>query len=247
MAFPFTHLIVAYRVLDMQPVRPVRPARPARPVSEKDAAMFLLGSLAPDAVHYRSEYRGANMKNIGAAKKITHLCPVSDERWGSVTDNDGWFKNVQEFLLAHPKSAFAAGYAAHVLTDITNNRTLWDTFRKSFPAEAAKGYLSDYYTDLKNIDTRLYQETTETKEIFRLLAKADASETISAWGNNEPLVTPEEIQAIQQNILHEHFKNVPEKSPENPSKPQKYYFVTFKNMLDYIQSAVEFVNDSVDI
>ena len=89
MAFPLTHLIVAENITKTHDI--------------KDESDFLLGSIAPDAVHYRKSFVGASMSEIGKAKKASHLCPVSDEKWGSITDNDGWLICVENFLGEHEK------------------------------------------------------------------------------------------------------------------------------------------------
>ena len=217
MAFPFTHLCVAYKV--------------------SQDPQFLLGALAPDAVHYRKEFIGASMSgvnSIGGAKKITHLCPVSDEKWGSVTDNDGWIKNVKSFLQASPKDIFYTGYAAHVLTDIQNNQTLWANFRTAHPHEAAKGYKSLYYSDLKNIDYRLFHELPDSAEIMRILANANPQEMPG-------LVYKNEVYDIQQNILHEHFKN------SAPDANYKYNFISFDDTLEFIGTAAAFVKTILGI
>ena len=216
MAFPFTHLCVAWRILEKNPL------------PEAEAAQFLLGSVAPDAVHYRAGFSGAKMKGIGAAKKVTHLCPVSDELWGQVTDNAGWGEIVKDFIRVHPGDAFAAGYAAHVLTDSHNNQTIWDKFRTNFPEEAAKGYDIEYYADLQEIHTRLYLEFPATAQIMDLLAKAVPA-------GLPGLVSAEEVHALQQNLLHEAFKDA---AP--PATPRRYHFVTYEDTLKFIETATEF-------
>ena len=250
MAFPLTHLCVAWRILEINPL------------PEKDAAQFLLGSISPDAIHYRAEFQDAAKSNIGAAKKITHLCPVSCERWGQVTDNVGWVNCVKAFLAENPDS-FAAGYATHVLTDIHNNRTIWERFRTNHPAEAAKGYTSGYYEDLKNIDTRLYrhlalkwaeasrkigglkpffgvaeaqfqskslyQEFPANAQIFSLLEKAEPADMPG-------LVHANEVDEIRQSLLQEWNKH----TANLPAPPQNYSFVTWEDTLNFIQEAAEF-------
>jgi len=217
MPFPLTHLLVADEIL----------ARDPR--SEADAAQFLLGSLAPDAVHYRKNLP-ADMGGIGPIKKITHLCPVSDERWGLVTDNSGWIKCVNDFAKSHT-GPLAEGYAIHVLADLYNNMTIWHNFRTQHPLEAAKGYKSDFYTDLRNLDARLFLDSgQQIKKIFHLLAKAKAC-------NMPGLVTAEEIEAIKENILFEQYK------ASLPTPSCEYTFVTYEETLDFIQKAADFVEE----
>jgi len=183
MPFPLTHLCVAWNVLESHPL--------------PNPAQFLLGAIAPDAIHFRAEFQGAAMSNIGAAKKITHLCPVSDEKWGRVTDNIGWVTCVKEFIKNHGGDPFIKGYAAHVITDIHNNRTMWNNFRTNHPAEAAKGYTSEYYTDLKKINVRLHHEFPAVSEIMELLERAVPV-------GIEGLVTAGEVLAIRESLLAEH-------------------------------------------
>ncbi|MCL1878214.1 MAG: hypothetical protein FWF80_05105 [Defluviitaleaceae bacterium] len=216
MAFPLTHLCIAWHAKEIV----------------SDVAQFLLGSIAPDAVHYRAEFTGAGQSNIGATKKITHLCPISDERWGQVTDNDGWVKCIKNFLSENPKSDFAAGYAAHCLADLWNNKTIWNDFRTRHPKEAAKGYASDYYNDLRNIDAQLYFENKDVEKIMQTLKAASPDEIPG-------IIFAKEVDAIKNNILYEHFADVVFDANYN------YQFVTYEDTLNYIQSAAEFVRQNL--
>ncbi|MCL2361665.1 MAG: hypothetical protein FWC73_07625 [Defluviitaleaceae bacterium] len=217
MAFPLTHLLVADELLTRNP----------RP--EADAAQVLLGSLAPDAVHYRKEIP-ADMGGIGPIKKISHLCPVSDEPWGKVTDNDGWVEHVRAFVGNYP-SPLAEGYAIHCLTDLYNNMTLWRNFRAWHPVEASKGYKSGYYQDLRNIDFRLYRTLTpQVNRIWHLLAMAEAHDM-------PRLVTADEIRAINENILYVQYGPVLHKPSE------KYSYVTYEKTIRFIQKSADFIQE----
>ncbi|MCL1845377.1 MAG: hypothetical protein FWF77_05700 [Defluviitaleaceae bacterium] len=253
MAFPLTHLCVAWRI--------------------NRNAQFLLGSIAPDAVHYRAEFMGESVKNIGATKKVTHLCPVSNERWGQVTDNDGWVECVKNFARQarsehHGRSEqserfprhrgsissatcsleagykvgyeagyksgyshnFAAGYAAHCLTDLWNNKTLWHNYRTRHPKEAAKGYASGYYADLRNIDSHLFFEHPDVADIMQTLEIAVPEEIPG-------IVFAKEVDAIKNNILHEHFKDAVFDTNYH------YEFVTYEDTMKFIETAAKFVAD----
>jgi hypothetical protein len=205
MAFPLTHLLVAHG-LSCEPA-------------------FLLGSISPDAVHYRRGYVGAQMSGIGEEKKATHYCHPTPQRWGRVTDNDAWLANALAQLAPYMHEPFAAGYAAHIITDIHNNSTLWRGFVTNYPEEAAKGYKSEYYADLQAIDMHLYLTHPAVPQIMAALAKAQPPKL---W-EGAP-VSQEEIAAIQDNILHEHFKNAREIK-------RTYQYVTPQAMLEYIATA----------
>ncbi|MCL2356357.1 MAG: hypothetical protein FWC70_04235 [Defluviitaleaceae bacterium] len=223
MAFPLTHLCVAQKILQ----KSIGTDSFFSWRNQLCNAQFLLGSIAPDAVHYRAEF--TDKKSIGATKKITHLCPVSDERWGHVTDNDGWIECAKKFLRTPgiPSPSFVAGYVTHCLTDLWNNKTIWDEFRTNHPEEAAKGYASEYYNELHNIDAQLWFEYPDVAEIMQTLAKS-TPEGISG------LVSADEVAAIRDNLLHEHFKNAAYE------KGREYKFVTYEDTLKFIDDAAEF-------
>ena len=221
MAFPFTHLSVGFELLKHLSF------------SENDSALFLLGTIAPDAVHYREDFVGSNMNKIGPAKKVTHLCPISGERWGAVTDNDGWAARVFEFLYDSPQDPLSKGYAVHVLTDIQNNVTIWEKFRTGFPEEAAKGYGSDYYADLDKIDMELYKSLPYTQKAMDLLSRAVSSGDL--YWKNELLVTLSELRAIQHNLVYEHFIN----AEISAALAHIYKFITYRDKLEFIDRTVE--------
>ena len=214
MAFPLTHLFVALNMVDEHGI--------------EGSADFLLGSIAPDAVHYRKSFKGAGMAEIGRAKKHTHLCPISDEAWGSVTDNEGWLGCVKVFL--EKKTYFRMGYATHVLTDIYNNQTMWSDFRTNHPLEAKKGYKSVYYDDLRHIDFLLANNSDAIKRICEKLTRADA---IGIDG----LVSSDEVEAIKQSMICEYG------APSKISSFNKFYetkIVSYDEMLIFVKEAALF-------
>ncbi|MCL2373358.1 MAG: hypothetical protein FWC78_08160 [Defluviitaleaceae bacterium] len=213
MPFPLTHLLVAGLIMG--------------DLRREDMGAFLLGAIAPDGVHYRDAFLGAGMVDIGPAKKVTHLCPVSGERWGQITDNAGWEMRLRDFAAANRGSALHLGYALHGLTDIYNNAGLWNDFRTNHPVEAAKGYSSDYYRDLRSIDARLYLEEFKGSEIPGLLA--------AAQGQDLPgLVTAAEMHAIRDNLLNVQYAGV-EAVPV-----AEYRFVTYEAVLASVKGAAEY-------
>jgi len=125
-------------------------------------------------------------------------------------------------------SPIRMGYFFHVFTDIYNNLTLWQNFRTNHPEEAAKGYTSKYYEDMRNIDIRLFQELPESPHIMELLAKAKAERVPG-------LITRRELERFQNNMLHEHFQ----KSDPNPSR--EYTYVTYDESLAFIDNTIEFL------
>ena len=215
MAFPLTHLLVADAIITRHPRK------------DADAALFYLGALAPDAVHYRQGLTSASQREIGKTKKISHLCPQSSERWGEVTDNAGWIDSVKYFIHNNP-GPLAEGYAVHAMTDIYTNMTIWENFRTQHPEEAAKGYKSNYYRDLREIEIRLYQLQVQASRIERLLPMADPVDMPG-------LVTAAEMNAIKENILYKHCKN------QQPTPGYQYTFVSYDETISFIQQTANFI------
>jgi hypothetical protein len=209
MPYPMTHLYIADRILDL------------RPMPEENAASFLLGGIAPDGVHFRPGFTGAD-------KKITHLCPVSDERWGRVTENDKWLGLVLDYKNTKaPADAFILGYCAHIISDICNNRELWIPYFQNNPEDAGKGYGSDYYKEWEQIDARLFQELKPGSRIINLLPKAKSR-------HMPGLVTAAEIDAIRGNVLFadDIFISYPNKPPADTSNLRYLSFERVKQMID---------------
>ena len=218
MAFPLAHLCVGYEVLKKLELE------------ESDKSMFILANLAPDALHMRSEFKNTDMKNIGAYKKITHICPVSDERWGNVTDNDGWLKKIRLFRQEN-LNTFGFGYTVHVITDWLSNSDIWDEFRRNNPDEFIKGYKSGYYDDMVELDMRLYTDNPNIKLALDVLKPAEIKNDF--YWKGDLLARADEVMTIKDNILYEHYK--PTKNVD-----YKYKFVTYERILEFISKAAEF-------
>jgi len=211
MAFPLTHLLVAERILE----------------TYSSTELFVLGSIAPDAVHYRKNLLEASQSGIGPAKKITHLCPISDQKWGYVTDNEGWIECVRLFLRQN-NSPLATGYAVHVLTDIFNNKGIWRDFCDNYPKEAAKGYKSNYYRDMRNVDLRLYHEKFKNSRGREMLQNATAQDMPG-------LISKDELWALKNNLLSVQYVDAPE-----DVNTDNCFYVTYEQTLKFINDAAAF-------
>ncbi|MCL2499771.1 MAG: hypothetical protein FWE90_05485 [Defluviitaleaceae bacterium] len=201
-------------------------------LSDKDAASFLLGNLAPDGIHYRTGLAGASHRDIGEEKKITHLCPPTGELWGRITDNDRWLAEIKKVSLDCPNDYFALGYIMHVLTDVYNNLTLWKDFRENHPKEAANVYGSNYYREMGALDLQLYQET-ESERILRLLPLAEAR----AFPER---VTAEEVNAIRDSILFKNDTAYTQYEGQPPADTSRNRYVTAARIREFIDKASGF-------
>jgi hypothetical protein len=220
MSFPITHLRVADIVTQKLSL------------SDEQTALLLLGSLAPDGVHYRPGLVGASKFEIGETKKISHLCPKSDEPWGQITDNIGWMAEVDRLCPNHLPDFLVLGYTVHVLTDIYNNMTIWKDFSTLHPGEAVKGYKNDYTRDMAALDLQLYQEP-ETGRIIKLLPLAEARD-FPGW------VSATEIDAIRNSILYEGNSTYTSYVNRPAADTSGNRFVTYAQIKGFITEATAF-------
>ena len=155
MPFPISHLMIGYEI--MQQTDRI-----------KNPYEFMLGSIAPDAVHHRPDFERS-------LKSKSHLC-VGEEPWGMVTRNEWWHQNILDFLEAnknHPNIDFIYGYCAHVLTDLQNNIKIWIPFRTNNGFTVGKGLSSRYHEESDKIDLELYHRPSRV-EIWEILNRNDA-------------------------------------------------------------------------
>ncbi|HEX2618590.1 MAG TPA: zinc dependent phospholipase C family protein [Phototrophicaceae bacterium] len=182
MPLPMVHLAVAVQL--------------AAQHAQFPSPAFLLGSIAPDAIHMRQD---AGYDD----KQRTHLDQLAD------TDHRQLQTLLAErLMLPDSEAAFAAGYAAHLLTDRLWLQQVTPAFGLQVdgldPAERRKVY----YTDTDQVDFNLYHRSGWRSEVWQGLTVANALDfppllsggEIDGWrvrtlrwfedGSHEPGVTP---------------------------------------------------------
>ncbi|TVY10507.1 zinc dependent phospholipase C family protein [Paenibacillus cremeus] len=152
-------------------------------------AGFLLGSIAPDAIHMR---KNTNRED----KKRTHL---------NIESSDMTLDSLQpeyfEYLQRSDESDwkwFVRGYFAHLLTDYYWLQTVFRTqFREK--VEAARLSPEDnrraYYKDTDQIDFNKYKNSAWTSEVWQTLIAAEAYDI-------EPLLSADEISYWRYRTIH---------------------------------------------
>jgi hypothetical protein len=141
---------------------------------------FLLGSIAPDAIHMRPNTARRD-------KHITHLLIPTD-----TPDH----ARVHDLLIQNSAlPAFAAGYAAHVLVDRWWSNNIVQPFYDRVAAlmdDAARTQL--YYQETDQLDVNLFQRVPWRSQVWSLLAKAPAPDF-------PPWLTAAEIDAWRVRTL----------------------------------------------
>lgn len=197
MPLPMVHLAVAMQVY---------PSRKTLP-----SPAFLLGSIAPDAIHIRRDTRTED-------KHYVHLRKAADQVKLS---------HVQKLLRRYRNDEsetidFAEGYVVHILTDMAWFSTIYESFRSSLPdglSHIERRTL--YYQETDQIDFNLYAQMPRRSELWELLKIARPIDFDS-------LLTAEEIRGWQQRVLHwfTEIKEEPKIQPKHITDEIVQRFIT---------------------
>jgi len=202
MPLPMVHLAVVIQLCKQHG----RDASPA----------FLLGSIAPDAIHSRP---GTDRND----KQRVHLKDLPDEKC----------ERVQSLFIKYygeggEESEFAEGYAAHILTDRLWEETVITWFREEVQAMSEQDQRQLYYDETDQVDFDLYKTVPWREEVWHKLREAEARDF-------DNLLTSEEIRGWQERTL-----NWFEKLKEEPGIVPVY--ITGEVIEDFIQQAVAMSN-----
>ena len=157
---------------------------------------FLVGSIAPDAIHARP---GATRID----KNRTHLLRAPHEE----TIDTEYVHAVGEFVRGHKSTTvkdveFVAGYAAHLLTDRLWYHTVYRSFRERSPNELSPAERTKlYYQETDQVDLDLYRRQVWRPVVWSLL------EARQSW-HVDGLLTAAEIEAYTAQKLAWYPSNV---------------------------------------
>jgi hypothetical protein len=144
---------------------------------------FLLGSLAPDAIHMRPH-------SVKRDKEHVHLMDLG----ASPLELVRLFRT--EYGMDDAQSrGFAGGYLAHLLTDRLWWQTIITPFRNTFPPTFPEpDFRTIYYRDTDPIDLELYRQMPWRLQVWASLASATALDF-------PPFLTGTEIQQWRDRTL----------------------------------------------
>jgi len=178
------------------------------------SSAFLLGSIAPDAIHMRV---GAD----GAAKRIVHLNEPPDTMEHDAIRELLHRYSQMKALLLH----FAAGYAAHLLADRLWNRTIIEPMQTRCAASMdAPTVRTLYYEETDQLDFNLYHRAAWRSQAWDLLDRAVAPDF-------PPLLTAQEVNLWRQKTLQwfDKLKQEPKIVPQ---------YITDDDVASYMREAV---------
>lgn len=183
MSYQMTHLEIAYRLLEKYNWIEERPD-------------FLLGAIAPDAVHFHEEYSYK-------LKEQSHLWDCGP-RWGITLDSDRWERNVLNFWEKHKDDSnreYIAGYCVHILTDWMNDIRIWKPFRvENVKGENVDEVYQIYSREAYRSDQWLYHESDNSEKIMSILTEGRAYSI-------ENRICRKDVEMQKRHILSEQYKN----------------------------------------
>lgn len=189
-------------------------------------ADFILGSMSPDAVHFRESYESTMKRN-------SHLC-LGEERWGSITNNDEWSCNILRYMSECKDKSnrdFLLGYYCHILTDVQNNKNVWMPYREKAFKDTAFDGGKKYSQESFNLDYALYLEE-DTKDIMNLLAEGEAYSIAD-------IITKDEIELMRLDTIEKRYIDRENIDISN------HEYVTMDSMKKFIKNESEYIKNLI--
>ncbi|MEZ4713613.1 MAG: hypothetical protein R3A44_40875 [Caldilineaceae bacterium] len=208
MPLPMVHFLVAVEMHKLDDRHPSPP--------------FVLGSIAPDAIHARPNTDRSH-------KNRTHLLTKPH----SQTTDDEYWELVHAFLHRHwPKNEhidFIEGYAAHVMADRLWLDGLFRPFRAKVNHLAQEELARLYYREADQVDVFLYRRMVWRPQLWQSLAAATA---VAA----DELVSAQEVDAWRQRTLrwYDDPQNDPQIEPD---------YITYEAVVDFAVQAAQTIRE----
>ncbi|TBL75116.1 zinc dependent phospholipase C family protein [Paenibacillus thalictri] len=211
MPLPMIHLAVAFELYSGEAAPP--------------APEFLLGSIAPDAIHMRS---GTGRND----KKFTHL--IGEDGRFSESAVEHFYMNRLYAEERGPVRQFLRGYCAHLLADalwLPNIFIPFSAKADAHPSEnrSEKEIRALYYKDTDQIDFDMYRQSSWRPAAWKLLEQAESPE----WA---PYLSADEIARWRRRVID--WFEQPENEPG--TTPQ---FITGAMAAGFIKEAAAYVAD----
>lgn len=154
----------------------------------KNASDFILGAIAPDAVHMNADYSLQ-------LKEQSHVWNCGPH-WGITTDSDKWKRNVLDFwnrYQEHEKTDFIRGYFVHLLTDWLYDVKIWTPFI-SMAENSYEEVRKKYAAEANGIEQWLHQKSPYSKEMWKLLGN---SQSVTLEG----MILAKDIDRFKEDVL----------------------------------------------
>ena len=212
MAGQITHMEIAYRLAERLGI-------------DEGIEEFILGSVAPDSVHFADNY---------LEKKIHSHIFENCGPWGDTQDYEQWLKNIKNFWEKYgtvekddKRRLFIFGICAHCYTDYWNDLLIWRALQaKNVPPMDNEDFKKVYAPETMLIDRWLYQQLDRGPEILELLRNSKEED----FGDF--------VRAIDMKNMKEHLINTQYNLPD-PIDVSGHRFYTAAMMLWFLDETTD--------
>ena len=209
MPYPMSHFYIAENILA------------GKGLAVNNAPQFYLGTLGPDAVHFRKDYSRAQ-------KRVSHIYDNLD-RGNLEVFAGNWIKNVENFYTGNKSNIdrdFLLGYCIHLMADIYNYIYIWTPFKLAYGRENDKLYQADGLST----DLEIYQKENYESKLFPILEKSEPFDFIN-------LISKNEMAELKNNILNVQYRD----KQEVNTKTNK--FMIYEKLMEWNNKALQFIID----
>ncbi len=157
MPLPMVHLAVAVAIIP--------------DLDAPEAPAFLLGNLAPDAIHMRPGWTPDDKQRVHLFLSSTDIPTGAEDA-------------ARDLILRWRKQGVAieplhVGYIAHVLTDLLWRAHVWRSLRRALPARIShKEGRALYYRKTDEIDRQISETAPWRGQVWRQLAEAQPADIV---------------------------------------------------------------------
>jgi hypothetical protein len=216
MAFPMSHLYIAQNILDNMPIKP------------KDIPHYFLGTLAPDAIHFRKNYSRS-------LKRKSHLY-INLEKHDLEKFVESWRTNVIE-LFCKNKSGdnfeFLLGYCIHIMTDIYSHKNIWIPFDLKYSDRKDIDYKKIYRDESLSVDYEIFQKNNYEETIFPIIGRAQEIDFLE-------LITKADLCGIKDNILNKQYS-----SKSGIKVIENKYIIKYDKTMENNNKIIEYIQEEL--
>lgn len=189
MAYAITHLCAAWKLLE-------------EGAAVENRADFLLGAVAPDAVHYRDGEYSSDMKLF--AHVGCDSMDVIPEKWGYITEIAAWRDRLLRFRAEtqdYPHRDFLLGYLVHCFTDLCNTTEIWQPFLRSLGGTFDRETYKLYGNECRAVDEVLLIAHPARAALESIFAASVPHGVCRHGIRGDILVSEAEVAALRENTL----------------------------------------------
>jgi hypothetical protein len=186
MPFPMSHLYIAQNILNNIPVK------------IKDISQYYLGTLAPDAIHFRKNYDRSQ-------KRKSHLY-INLEKYDLEYFTEKWKTNVIELFLENESGKnyeFLTGYCIHIMADIYSHKNIWTPFELEFSNRKDIDYKKTYSDESLSVDLEIFQRNKYEEKLFPIINQAKGFDFLD-------LILKTDLCGMKNNIINIQYRNKPQ-------------------------------------